>query len=126
MDGQKVMHDDGAMNDDTMMDASKGAMMEESDAVVPRARIVDVTVTDWSFTPGAVTVKKGEKVQLRLKGDDGVHSLAVAGLGLNVRVEPGSSTVIDLPTAVAGTFEGRCGVPCGPGHRDMKFLIIIE
>lgn len=89
-------------------------------------RIVDVTVTDWSFTPNVITAKKGEKVQLRLLGDDGIHSLLVADLGLNIRVEPGSDTVIDVPTDTAGTFAGRCGVPCGPGHRDMTFSIVVE
>ncbi len=89
-------------------------------------RVVDVTVTDWSFTPATVTAKQGEKVQLRLKDDEGIHSLLVADLGLNVRVSPGEETVVDLATDKAGTFEGRCGVPCGPGHRDMKFTIVVE
>jgi cytochrome c oxidase subunit 2 len=89
-------------------------------------RVVDVKVTDWSFAPATVTAKKGEKVQLRLTDDEGIHSLLVADLGLNVRVSPGETTVIDLATDKAGTFEGRCGVPCGPGHRDMKFTIVVE
>ena len=90
------------------------------------ARIIPVTVTDRSFSPETITVKQGEKVKLELKGDDGVHSLLVANLGLNVRVEPGTDVLVDLPTTTPGTYEGRCGVPWGPGHRDMKFTIVVE
>lgn len=89
-------------------------------------RIVDVVITDWSFTPATVTAKQGEKVQLRFKDVEGIHSLLVADLGINVRVSPGETTAVDLATDKTGTFEGRCGVPCGPGHRDMTFTIVVE
>ncbi len=107
----------GSKDDDTVV---------SEDPPVVQARVVPVVVTDWSFSPATVTVKKGEKVKLELKGDKGIHSLLIADLGVNVRVEPGSDTVIDLPTDTVGTFAGRCGVPCGPGHRDMAFTIVVE
>lgn len=116
-DGATMQHSSAAAMDDSSGSTDDGSM---------QARVVPVTVTDWSFSPATVTVKKGENVKLELKGDDGVHSLLVADLGLNVRVEPGSDTVVTLPTDKTGTFEGRCGVPCGPGHRDMKFTIVVE
>jgi cytochrome c oxidase subunit 2 len=121
-----------------MEKSSAASIMEQSSAQAMEAassapaamegdvRVVDVTVTDWSFTPATVTAKQGEKVQLRLKDEDGIHSLLVADLGVNVRVSPGETTVVDLATDKVGTFEGRCGVPCGPGHRDMKFTIVVE
>ena len=129
--------DDVMMDDDAMMQHSSAAMMDDKgmmdgdhgmmdDGSGMQARVVTVTVTDWSFSPAIVTVKKGENVKLDLKGDDGIHSLLVADLGLNVRVEPGTNMLVTLPTDKAGTFEGRCGVPCGPGHRDMKFTIVVE
>lgn len=119
--------EDRMMNDssDAMMESSKGAMMED-DAMMGDVRVVDVLVTDWSFTPAVVTAKKGEKVQLRLKGDKGIHGLLIADVGINVRIQPGQETVIDIPTATAGTFEGRCNVPCGLGHSDMTFTIVVE
>lgn len=95
-------------------------------AVAGDARVVDVTITDWEFSPTTIAVKQGENVQLRLVGDKGIHSLLVADLGMNVRVEPGQETMVTVPTDKAGSFAGRCGVPCGPGHRDMKFTIVVE
>ncbi len=121
-------------DDDAALGGDDGATIQRSSAPTSmpadddsaQARVVQVTVTDWSFSPATITVKKGENVKLELKGDDGIHSLLVADLGLNVRVEPDSDTVVTLPTDKVGTFEGRCGVPCGPGHRDMKFTIVVE
>lgn len=117
-------------DDDSSSAATSSApvLMEASSAsaVEGDARVVDVTITDWSFSPTTITATQGENVQLRLVGDKGIHSLLVADLGLNIRVEPGSSTVVTLPTDKTGTFAGRCGVPCGPGHRDMTFSIVVE
>lgn len=101
-------------------------VMESDDAMAADVRVVDITATDWSFTPSAVTVKQGEKVQLRLNGDEGIHSLLVTDLGINVRIEPDATVMVDVPTDETGTFNGRCGVPCGPGHRDMSLTIIVE
>lgn len=121
--------------DDTGTSVSSAAVnpaADDSDSMVDvdepmaGARVIDVQITDWSFTPATITAKQGEVAQLRLKGDKGIHSLLVADLGLNVRVEAGQETIVPLPTDTAGTFAGRCGVPCGPGHRDMKFTIVVE
>lgn len=109
------------------MEASSSVALPPVDGMMEDGpRVVDVTITDWSFSPATITAKQGEKVQLRLIGDKGIHSLLVADLGVNVRVSPGETTVVDLATDKTGTFEGRCGVPCGPGHRDMKFTIVVE
>jgi cytochrome c oxidase subunit II len=114
------------MDDHAMMGGASDRMETEGKDIVFNTRIIDVTITNWSFTPAVVSVVKGEKVQLLLKGDGGIHSLAVDGLGLNVRVLPGETTLVDVPTDTVGTFKGRCGVPCGPGHRDMTFTIVIQ
>lgn len=121
------MMDDG--DDDDMAGGAHSVAMDHSSAPTTNdadSRVVDVTVTDWTFSPATITVKQGENVSLRLVGDKGIHSLLVADLGLNVRVEPGETPTVKIPTDKTGTFAGRCGVPCGPGHRDMKFTIVVE
>lgn len=120
--------DDGsAMSQESSVNpaADDSDSMVDDDAAAG-SRVVDVTVTDWSFSPMTIIVKQGENVSLRLVGEKGIHSLLVADLGLNVRVEAGESPTIAIPTDKTGTFAGRCGVPCGPGHRDMKFTIVVE
>lgn len=89
-------------------------------------RTITVNVTDWEFSPALISAKKGEKVKLKLVGGAGIHSFAVPGLSMNVRIAAGESVTVDLPTDIAGSFDARCAIPCGPGHRDMKATVIIS
>jgi cytochrome c oxidase subunit 2 len=57
---------------------------------------------------------------------EGKHSLVIADLGVNVEVEPGETKDIEIPTEKAGTFEFRCRIPCGPGHKDMKGTLVVS
>ncbi len=101
-------------------DASSSAATTSGDV-----RIIRVNVSDWQFNPTTITAKKGEKVKLELIGDSGIHGFAIPGLSMNVRVAAGETVQIDLPTDTVGSFEARCSIPCGPGHRDMKATVVI-
>jgi cytochrome c oxidase subunit II len=90
------------------------------------ARVIQMSATNWAFSPASITVKKGEKVVLRITGGEGRHGLAVPGLGLNVAIDSGETKDIVLPTDTAGTFAFFCSSPCGSGHRDMKGEIVIS
>ncbi len=63
---------------------------------------------------------------VRLKGVEGIHSFAIAELGINMRIEPGQTVDVEIPTDTAGTFAFMCRVPCGPGHKDMKGSLVIS
>lgn len=107
--------------DSVEIDVNAGAS-----AAAGTTRVVRVTVTDWEFAPTLISAKKGEKVQLELVGGTGIHSFAVPGLEMNVRVEPGQVVKVDLPTDTVGSFDASCRIPCGPGHKDMKAKIVIS
>ncbi len=89
-------------------------------------RTVHIDVESWNFSPNIIKAKKGEKVKLELTGISGIHSFTASDLGLNVHIEPGQTTTVDLPTDKTGNFEAACRVPCGEGHRTMKAMIVIE
>jgi cytochrome c oxidase subunit 2 len=91
-----------------------------------QVRVITVAVTTWSFSPATITAKKGEKVQLKLVGGEGIHSFSAPGLGLNVRVTPGQTVMVDLPTDTTGSFDVHCGIPCGPGHPTMQATVVIS
>lgn len=88
-------------------------------------RVITITADNFTFTPSAITVKKGEKITIRLQGIAGTHGFAIPALLINTAIAPGKTVDITLPTDVAGTFEFFCSIPCGPGHQDMKGTIII-
>ncbi len=106
-----------------MMKSSEAAMTTSSAA---EARVINLAVDNFSFTPSTISVKKGEKVTLHVTGANGIHGFAAPDLGLNVRVEPGQSVDVVLDTSTAGTFSFFCNIPCGPGHKEMKGSIVIS
>ena len=48
------------------------------------------------------------------------------GLGISETMYAGENKLVKIPTNKTGTFEFRCNVWCGSGHKDMKGVIIIE
>lgn len=123
MDDEMMMEEEEKMVEDGMMMDEEG-MMEEEQAGSPR--VIRVTAENWMFTPAAITVKKGERVQISLEGLTGLHGYSVPDLGINQVVEAGQTVTFDLPTDEPGIYNVRCSVPCGEGHRDMTGQIIIE
>jgi cytochrome c oxidase subunit 2 len=119
--GDEISSDSSSSAATIMENSSASAKADTSDA-----RIIDMTVTDWSFAPNAITVKKGQKVTIRLKGIEGEHSFAIPELNINVAIEEGQTKDIVIPTDNTGTFTFRCMIPCGPGHKDMTGQLIIN
>ncbi len=109
-----------------IVDDSASSEATDEPVDVSDARIIEVSAKDWEFSPKEITASVGEKVVIRVTGVEGKHSFAIADLGINVPVEPGETKDIPLPTDTAGTFEFRCRVPCGPGHKDMTGTVVIS
>lgn len=91
-----------------------------------QVRVIVLTASNWQFSPSAIRVKRGEKVILRIVGQEGVHGFKIAELGINQTIDLGKTVDIALPTDTAGTFEFFCSVPCGSGHKQMRGTIVIE
>ncbi len=90
------------------------------------ARVITMTAADWEFSPNAITAKMGENIVIRVTGVEGAHSFAVPSMGINQKINPGEVKDIVIPTDKAGTYDFRCMVPCGPGHKEMTGKIVIE
>lgn len=106
--------------------SSAGATSSVTTTTEGDTRVISMTSTDWAFNPLTINAKKGEKIVVRLTNNQGIHSFGAMELGLNVRINPGETKDIVIPTDKAGSFEFRCMVPCGPGHKDMKGTIVIS
>ncbi|HET8568627.1 MAG TPA: cupredoxin domain-containing protein [Candidatus Limnocylindria bacterium] len=84
---------------------------------------VDVTVRiDMAgFTPPDIEIPAGRSVRLRIVNPDnthhadggGWHQLAVPGIGLDARIAPLSTRVVELPARAAGEYPFYCDVCCG-------------
>ena len=98
----------------------------EGGSAVASPRIVAVSVESFKFSPATLSLKKGEKVSVRLTGVSGNHGFAVPELGINTAISEGKTVDVSIPTEKTGTFTFFCSIPCGSGHRDMKGTITIQ
>lgn len=86
-------------------------------------RRVEVTAQRFQFTPGEITLHKGEPVVLVLRSLDVAHGLRFKELGVDVKVGRGGTTEIAFTPDKTGTFVGHCSVFCGSGHGEMTLTL---
>jgi cytochrome c oxidase subunit 2 len=87
---------------------------------------IEMKARRYQFTPSTIRVRAGVPVQLRVLSTDVVHGLAIPGLNINERLDPGKEVVINFTPAKAGSYPFFCSVYCGPGHANMKGELIVE
>ena len=86
-------------------------------------RRIDVTAKRFEFTPGEITLKKGEPVVLVIKSLDVAHGLRFRELGIQTKVAKGQSSELPFTPKKVGDFVGQCAVFCGSGHGKMKLIL---
>ncbi len=85
-----------------------------------------ITAKNWQFDPGSITVNQGDKVRITITSVDVNHSFMLKDYNLNVKLEPNKTQVIEFIADKTGTFQFRCAIPCGKGHRDMIGSLIVK
>ena len=110
-------------------------------AVSPQ--VVEITADNYEFTPAEVHVKKGTRVQLKVKSVDKTHGLKLdpypegalptGDPGLRFEQSPDTGKIKKSETGglifVAekpGVYEFKCSVVCGFGHGRMKGKLIVD
>ncbi len=84
---------------------------------------IEITAKRFAFTPGEITVKKGQLVVLVLKSLDVSHGLRIRDLGVDMKVKAGQTAQVTFTPDQVGDFAGHCSVFCGSGHGSMKFTL---
>lgn len=92
------------------------------------------TATVWArtaerggFSPSEIRVRQGERVRLRVIGDDVVHGLMIPELGIAVKeIKPGEETILEFVPEKPGEFLFFCSVLCSPLHGRMNGKLIVE
>ena len=86
-------------------------------------RRIELTAKRFEFTPGEITLKKGEPVVLVLKSADVGHGIRFNDLGVEGKVDKGGTAEISFTPNKTGTFVGHCSVFCGTGHGGMTLTL---
>jgi cytochrome c oxidase subunit 2 len=107
------------------------------------AQTLEVSAKKYEFAPSEIHVKKGTNVRLKITATDRDHGFEVDPFaqGSDKKGEPGlkfsvqkpefklpknEAQIIEFSALQAGTYEFKCSVFCGTGHRGMKGQIIVD
>jgi heme/copper-type cytochrome/quinol oxidase subunit 2 len=89
---------------------------------------IELTASNWKFTPGMIVAHPGETIVLHAKSTEGMHALISDDLGIKpVMLPPGKTVDITFvaPTK-PGKYYMRCHLPCGPGHDKMTIVVDVQ
>jgi cytochrome c oxidase subunit 2 len=84
---------------------------------------IDIATQRFMYTPGEITLKKGEPVVLVFTSSDVTHGIHFKELGVDTKVSKGKPTEVSLTPTQTGDFVGHCSVFCGSGHGSMALTI---
>jgi DMSO reductase family type II enzyme heme b subunit len=79
-------------------------------------RLINIIAKRFEYTPNQISVRKGERVTIRMESLDVTHGLYLDGYGIDIKARPG---LIGKATFVAnkpGRFSFRCSETCGEFH----------
>ncbi len=106
-------------------------------------RVIEVSAKKYEYSPSAIRVKRGAKVQLRITSLDKTHGFKInlSPDGTDTKSEPGlvfSSNdgcfklekgipaVVEFVARTPGTYSFHCCNRCGIGHGGMKGQLVVE
>ena len=88
-------------------------------------KVIRLKANNFEFTPGKITVKKGEPVVLELTSEDRAHGFNLPDFGVRAEVKPGSVSRVSFTPDKTGRFSFTCDVFCGSGHADMTGTLVV-
>ena len=91
----------------------------------PRERVIRIQARRFSYTPGELTLKKGEPITFELTTEDITMGFNVPDFGVRADIVPGKATRLDLTPDKAGTFTFLCDIFCGEGHEGMNGTLVV-
>ncbi|MBI2624422.1 cytochrome c oxidase subunit II [Candidatus Parcubacteria bacterium] len=72
------------------------------------------------FEPNTITVKKGERVRLRITSVDVTHGFGLPEFDVSANLSANAETTVEFTASKVGTFTFSCTVFCGSGHSGMR------
>jgi len=94
-------------------------------AARPVEKVIHITAKKFEFTPGEITVKKGEPVVIEITSEDVKHGFSLQDFKVRASIEPGKTATVRFTPDKAGRFTFACDVFCGDGHEDMSGTLVV-
>ena len=94
-------------------------------AAQPQEKVIKVSAKRFDYTPGHLTLKKGEPVILELTTDDVLMGFNAPDLGVRADILPDKVIRVRIVPDKTGTFTFLCDVFCGTKHEEMHGTITV-
>ena len=91
----------------------------------PKERVIKISAKRFDYTPGHLTLKKGEAVILELTSKDVLMGFNLPDFNLRADIVPGKVTRVRFVPDKAGTFTFLCDIFCGTKHEEMNGKITV-
>ena len=91
----------------------------------PKEKLIKMTAKRFDYTPGHLTLKKGEPVILELTTADVMMGFNLPDFGVRADIVPDKVTRVRLVPDKTGTFTFLCDIFCGDGHEEMHGTLIV-
>ena len=91
----------------------------------PRAKVVKVSAKRFDYSPGKLTLKKGQPVVLELTSRDVVMGFNLPDFKVRGDMIPQKVTRVEFTPDKTGTFTFLCDIFCGTGHEEMHGTITV-
>lgn len=93
----------------------------------PKEKIIRIDAKRFDYTPGELTLKKGEAVILELTSQDVLMGFNLPDFNLRADMVPDKVTRVRFVPDKSGSFTFLCDVFCGSKHEEMNGrLTVIE
>ncbi len=99
---------------------------KETNIIVGEIKEFSIIAKQWEFNPKTIEVNQGDKVKLNIKSIDVTHGFTLPDFGVNSRLNPEQTTVVEFIADKTGTFSFFCSVQCGFGHENMSGQLIVN
>jgi cytochrome c oxidase subunit 2 len=106
--------------------AGAAAVVVHLDAQEKPPRVIAISAKRFEFTPGQITLKRGEPVTLRVSAEDRDHGFFQEELHIELDLTPEHVSEVTITPEKAGRFVVICDNFCGSGHGNMKMVINVE
>jgi cytochrome c oxidase subunit 2 len=93
----------------------------------PKEKVIRIDAKRFDYTPGELTLKKGEPVILELTSRDVLMGFNLPDFGLRADMVPDKVTRVRFVPDKTGSFTFLCDVFCGTKHEEMNGrLTVVE
>jgi cytochrome c oxidase subunit 2 len=93
----------------------------------PKEKVIRIEAKRFDYTPGELTLKKGEPVILELTSRDVLMGFNLPDFGLRADMVPDKVTRVRFVPDKTGSFTFLCDIFCGTKHEEMNGrLTVVE